>query len=84
MQRKDEVIQNFILFGRNRTLGPHPTLSPAPALAQSRNRERRPSADNPLRLSDRIPEVWSTQAIQDICTGVGGWGKLRAQKRAEN
>ena len=37
MQRNDEAIQNP-LAGRFQTLGLHPTLSPAPALAKGRNR----------------------------------------------
>ena len=55
---KMRLYRRFSMFGRFQTPGPHPTLSPAtPALAWSRNRGQRPSAENPLRLSDRIPGV---------------------------
>ena len=55
---KMRLYRRFSLFGRFQTPGPHPTLSPAaPALAWSRNRGQRPSAENSLRLSDRIPRA---------------------------
>ena len=55
MQRENEAIQKNPLAAVFSTLGLYSMLPQAPALTIGRNREQRPSAENPLRLNDRRP-----------------------------
>ena len=55
MQRQNEVIQKSYLLAVFSTPGLHPTLPQALALANGLDRGQRPSAENPIRLGDRIP-----------------------------
>ena len=55
MQRENEAIQKFHWLAGFSILDLHSTLPQAPALAIGRDREQRPSTENPLRLSDKIP-----------------------------
>ena len=57
MQRKDEVIQKIFIVWPISNSGPPPHAVASCSSAWSRNRGQRPSAENPLRLSDRIPGV---------------------------